>query len=308
MKQIAFEGQETFKQHISSLPSVLQQILYSFSQHSLQMQDNFPKYLKGVENDKNKYGEAVAKLDKWANDSLVKCLIDTGAVRKIYSEELKEPKMGKAGAPYVATLDPLDGSSNISTNNIFGIILGIYKDDLPQPGKNLSAVAVKVYGPVNTLIFSSGNGTHVFVKHYDKNDKATFYMLHKNIKFQKAEVFGIGGDPLDWDAKFMRFAKDLFKKERLKARYCGSFVGDFSQILHRGGFFAYPSNAKSQNGKLRLTYEANPISFLAEQAGGASYDGKTGSILNIIPKDADQRVPVYIGNRDLIEKLKEAIK
>ncbi|MFH0927473.1 MAG: class 1 fructose-bisphosphatase [Candidatus Micrarchaeota archaeon] len=299
---------KTLKQHISSSGEEISQIIHSFAMHSMHMQEQFPKYLQGVENDKNKYGEAVAKLDSWANSSLIECLKQTGLIRKIYSEELKEPMDFHNNAPYVATLDPLDGSSNISTNNIFGIILGLYKQDLPQPGKNLAGAAIKIYGPVNTLIYSTGNGAHEFVKHYDKQDKPEFFLLHENIKFpKKPEVFGIGGDPLDWDSKFMLFAKSLFKKEKLKARYCGSFVGDFSQIIHRGGFFAYPSTKKSPRGKLRLTYEANPISFIAENAGGSSYDGKTGSILNVQTKEIDSRIPVYVGNKELIEKLKQAL-
>lgn len=298
----------TLKKHLATSEPQLAKILHAFAIHSLQMQEQFPKYLQGIENNKNKYGEAVAKLDNWANNSLIECLKKTKLVRKIYSEELKTPINCEKNAPYIATLDPLDGSSNIATNNIFGIILGLYKDDLPQPGKNLSAAAVKVYGPVNTLIYSTGKGSHEFVKHYDENDQPTFYLLHENLKFpKKPEVFGIGGQPLDWDANFMKFAKSLFKKEKLKARYCGSFVGDFSQIIHKGGFFAYPSTKRNPNGKLRLTYEANPIAFLTEQAGGASTDGKSDSILNIIQKDPDQTIPVYIGNKELIKKLKNSI-
>jgi len=300
--------EKTLKQHLEKCEPDLASILHSFALHSMKMQEQFPKYLQGVENDKNKYGEAVAKLDNWANDSLVQCLKATKKVRKIYSEELETPTELDPKAPYVATLDPLDGSSNIATNNIFGIILGLYKDDLPQPGRNLKAAAIKVYGPVNTFIYSTGKGTHEFVKHYNLDDRPTFYLLHENIKFpKKPEVFGIGGEPLDWEPKFLSFAKSLFRKENLKPRYCGSFVGDFSQILHRGGFFAYPKTGSSPNGKLRLTYEASPISFLAENAGGASYDGEKGSILNKIPKEVDERVQVYIGNKKLIQKLKNSL-
>lgn len=302
-------GSKTLKQHLRDCDPDIAAILHSFAFHSMKMQEQFPKYLQGTENDKNKYGEAVAKLDKWANDSLIQCLNGTGVVKKIYSEELQTAQICNPDAKYIATLDPLDGSSNIATNNIFGIILGIYSQDLPQPGKNLKAAAIKVYGPVNTFIYSTGNGTHEFVKHYDKSSKPELYLLHENLQFPKIpQVFGIGGEPLCWEPKFLKFAKGLFKKEKLKARYCGSFVGDFSQILHRGGFFAYPPTEKTPNGKLRLAYEANPISFLAEQAGGASYDGEKGSILNKIPKETDECTPVYLGNKELISRLKAALQ
>ena len=123
---------------------------------------------------------------------------------------------------------------------------------------------------------------------------------------EPGEVFGIGGDPLDWDQKFLAFAKGLFRKEKLKVRYSGTFVADFSQILHRGGIFAYPSTKKNPKGKLRLTYEAQPMAFIWEQAGGASWSGK-GSLLDINENDFEARVPLYLGNKSLIEKLKHAL-
>jgi len=272
--------------------------------------------------DKNKYGEAVAKLDEWINGYLCDKFVQTGLVRKIYSEELKEPlvattmpetipgtnsKSAIQIAPFVVTLDPLDGSSNIVTNNPFGTIVGVYREDLPQAGRKLVAAIYKLYGPVNTLVYTTGNGTHEFVKHYDSQGNARFYLLAGNMKIpEPGEVFGLGGDPLDWDAKFLSFAKDLFRKEKLRVRYCGTFVADFSQILHRGGIFAYPSTRKNPKGKLRLTYEAAPMGFIWEQAGGASWSGKS-SLLDVADADADSRVPLYMGNKSLVEKLKKAL-
>lgn len=287
----------------------LSELLLSFARLSLNMQTQFPKYLSGIENDRNKYGEAVAKLDAWANKILCDTLLDTGFVRAIYSEELRQPIKGNKSAPFVITLDPLDGSSNITTNNAFGIIMGVYEDDLPQPGRNLSAAVYKLYGPVNTLVYSTGNGVHEFVKHYYEDGDAKFLQLHKNLKLpDKPEVFGIGGDPLEWDAKFLTFAKDLFRKEKMRPRYSGTFVADFSQVLHRGGFFAYPKTTSKPKGKLRLYYECSPLSFICEQAGGMSWDGGKGSILDHFDTDADARVPLYLGNKEIINKLKEAMK
>jgi fructose-1,6-bisphosphatase I len=274
----------------------------------MNMQYQFPKYLAGTAGNKNKYGEAVAKLDEWANGHLCDELIRTGLVRTIYSEELGKPIYCNDSAPFAITLDPLDGSSNIATNNPFGIIMGVYRDDLPASGRKLAAAVYKLYGPVNTLVYSAGFGVHEFVKHYYSDGSSEFLLLNENIKLpQKGEVFGIGADPMQWDEKFRQFAKDLMKKEKLKVRYCGSFVGDFSQVLHRGGFFAYPSTQKSPEGKFRLYYECIPISYLCEEAGGASWDGsKEGrSVLDRADNDVDARTPLYIGNKDLIEKLKE---
>ena len=285
----------------------LRHLINSFAYIALDAQHEFPKYLRGTMGDRNKYGEAVAKLDEWVNGYLCDNLVKTGVVRKIYSEELREPLIAHEDAPFVVAMDPLDGSSNIVSNNAFGSIVGVYRDDLPQKGRKLVAAFYKLYGPVNTFVYSIGKGTHEFVKHYDSEGKAQFLLLADNLKIpEPGEVFGLGGDPLDWSPEFLKFAKDLFRKEKLKVRYSGTFVADFSQILHRGGIFAYPSTKKSAEGKLRLFYEAQTMAFLWEQAGGASWSGK-GSLLDVEGKDVDARVPLYLGNRHLVEKLRKAL-
>ncbi len=289
----------------SGVETQLRRLIDSFAYISLDAQHQFPKYLRGTMGNKNKYGEAVARLDEWVNGYLCDNLVKTGLVRKIYSEELKTPLVATANkdAPFVVTLDPLDGSSNIVTNNAFGSIVGVYSEDLPQKGRKLVAAFYKLYGPVNTFVYTVGKGTHEFVKHYDSEGKASFLLLAENMKVpEPGEVFGLGGDPLDWSPQFLKFAKGLFREEKLKVRYSGTFVADFSQILHRGGIFAYPSSKKSERGKLRLVYEAQPMAFIWEQAGGASWSGK-GSLLDVEEKDVDARVPLYLGNRCLIEKL-----
>ncbi len=303
----------TLEQHLKSVPKDLAQLILAFSQISMDMQTQFPKYLSGASGDKNKYGEATAKLDQWANGHLCDTLIKTGLVRTIHSEELGEPIYHNDTAPFVITLDPLDGSSNIITNNSFGIIMGIYRDDLPQTGRKLTAAVYKLYGPVNTLVYSVGNGAgvHEFVKHYFDDDTSEFLLLHENMKLPaKGECFGIGADPLSWNPKFMAFAKELFRKEKLKVRYCGSFVGDFSQVLHRGGFFSYPATQNSPDGKFRLYYECIPMGFLCEEAGGATWDGSRAgdSVLDRVDNDVDARTPIYLGNKDIIEKLKKAMR
>ena len=292
----------------SGAGSDLQRLILSYAYTALDAQDQFPKYLRGTMGEPNKYGEVVAKLDDWVNGFLCDSLIKTGVVRKIYSEELKTPLLGTPKAPFVVTMDPLDGSSNIATNNPIGSIIGIYRDDLPQSGRKLTCAIYKLYGPVNTLVYTIGKGAHEFVKHYDSQGNAQFQLLFENIRMREpGTVFGIGGDPLGWQMKFLKFAKDLFRKEKLKVRYSGTFVADFSQILHRGGMFAYPPTKKAPRGKLRLTYEAAPMAFILEQAGGISWDGKQ-SLLDAKELDVDARTPLYLGNYYLVEKLKKALK
>ncbi|MFH1095421.1 MAG: class 1 fructose-bisphosphatase [Candidatus Micrarchaeota archaeon] len=301
------------EQHLKSLPKDLAKLILAFSQISMDMQTQFPKYLSGAFGNKNKYGEATAKLDQWANGHLCDALIKTGLVRTIHSEELVQPLYHNDTSPFVITLDPLDGSSNIVTNNSFGIILGIYRDDLPQTGRQLTAAVYKLYGPVNTLVYSAGNGmgVHEFVKHYHDDGTAQFLLLNENIQLpKKGEVFGIGANPDEWDPKFRAFAKQLVSAHHLKTRYCGSFVADFSQVLHKGGFFSYPATSKSPEGKFRLYYECIPLSYLCEEAGGLSWDGSSSgsSVLDRGAGDADARSPLYLGNKELVEKLKSAMK
>lgn len=292
----------------SGMPDDLRKLIFDFAHISLDAQHHFPKYLRGTAGNENKYGEAVQKLDEFVNGFLCDSLVKTGLVRKIYSEELEKPLIATAkNAPFVVTLDPVDGSSNIGTGNPFGSIVGVYREDLPQPGKRLVAALYKLYGPINTLVYSVGKGTHEFVKHYDGDGKPQFFLLSENMKVpEPGEVFGLGGDPLEWSPKMMKFAKDLFRVEKMKVRYCGTFVADFSQVLHRGGIFAYPSSAKHPQGKLRLAYEAAPMAFLMEQAGGASWSGKE-SLLDAEALDVDARTPLYMGGKSVIGKLKKAL-
>ncbi|MFA5930027.1 MAG: class 1 fructose-bisphosphatase [Candidatus Micrarchaeia archaeon] len=299
----------TLSQHLKreEVPLDLRRLIISFAFVALDAQHQFPKYLRGTMGEPNKYGEAVAKLDEWVNGYLCDCLLKTGLVRKVYSEELKEPLLGHALAPFVVAMDPLDGSSNIVSNNAFGTIVGVYRDDLPQKGRKLVAAFYKLYGPVNTFVYTTGKGTHEFVKHYDGEGHAQFLLLAGNMKVpEPGEVFGLGGDPMDWSPQFLKFGKGLFKNERMKARYSGTFVADFSQVLHRGGIFAYPSTAKSAKGKLRLYYEAQPMAFLMEQAGGASWSGEC-SLLDVADKDVDARVPLYMGSKALVKKVMAAL-
>jgi fructose-1,6-bisphosphatase I len=293
-------------QHLRGTDIELRRLIYAFSYIALDAQHEFPKYLRGAAKDRNKYGEAVARLDEWVSGFLCDEFMKTGLVRRIHSEELEKPLEGNPKAPFVVTMDPVDGSSNIITNNPFGSIIGIYREDLPQKGRKLAAAIYKLYGPVNTLVYSVGNGTHEFVKHYDGEGNAQFYLIEGNMKMpSKGEVFGIGGDPVDWDPKLQKFAVGLFMTEKMKVRYSGTFVADVSQILHRGGLFAYAPTKKNSEGKLRLMYEANPMALLVEQAGGVSWNGR-GSILDADGHE-DSRTPVYLGSKELVGKLKKAL-
>ncbi|MBS3069081.1 fructose-1,6-bisphosphatase [Candidatus Micrarchaeota archaeon] len=291
----------TIEEHVQHIDDELARLILTVAGMSVDIRNEFPHRLMGIAGT-NKYGEVVAELDAWVNDYICKKLAATGLVRKIYSEELVQPMLVKEDAPFVVAMDPLDGSSNIVTNNPFGTIIGIYRKDLPVSGDNLAASLYKLYGPITTLVYDAGKGVHEFVKH--RKGHAKYCLLNENMRVpSEGGVFGLGGEPLDWTPEFLGFAKSLVKVHGLKLRYCGAFVGDFSQILHKGGFFAYPSSVKSPKGKLRLFYEAQPMAKIFEDAGGATWSGSE-SLLQTKCDDVNVRTPLYFGSKELVELLK----
>jgi fructose-1,6-bisphosphatase I len=299
------EKQVSLQEHARELEPELAKLIVAIGDMTVPLQNEFPHRLMGVKNAPNKYGEVVAELDSWANGFICDRLIKTGLVRKIYSEELESPLLYNESAPFVVTLDPLDGSSNIASNNPFGTIVGIYRKDLPCKGRELVASLFKLYGPVTTIVLATKKGVHEYVKH--RTGQANYMLLHESMKLpEKGKVIGFGGDITDYPEQIYKFTKSLVKEKKLKLRYCGAFVGDFSQVLHYGGLFMYPMLLNKPEGKLRLTYEGIPMGNIVERAGGKSSNGKC-SLLEIMPKDVDGRTPLYVGNREIVEALEKAL-
>ena len=159
-----------------------------------------------------------------------------------------------------------------------------------------------LYGPVDNLVYATKKGVHEFLL-----TNEGFVLTKENIKLpKKGKLYSIGGLRKDWLPDLKGFVRKVEEKG-YKLRYGGSFVGDSNQILHYGGIFAYPSLVGKPDGKLRLVSESNPISFIIEQAGGRSSNGKK-SILDIKYDSLQRRTATYVGNKDLIEKLEKALK
>lgn len=256
---------------------------------------------RGKADTKNVFGEVQLVADKWADKFAIDEFRGVGIVKAMISEEREGVVKLNENGIFDITLDPLDGSSNIETNNSVGTIFGIYKADLPCEGKNQICAAYILYGPVMTLIFATENSVNEFL-----HTEQGFVLKQENIKLPEPGIlYGIGGLRKDWLPEFREYVEEL-EAEGYKLRYGGSFVGDFNQILHYGGIFAYPALASKPEGKLRLFAESNPMSYIIKQAGGASTDGAM-SILDIKPDSVNQRTPTYIGNKGLIEKL-ESLK
>ena len=290
----------TLKEHLGGIDSELASLILKIGDLSNTISAELP-YRRGKADTKNVFGELQLVIDKWADQFLIDELKKSGMVKTVASEEQPELVHLSDDGIFNVTMDPLDGSSNIESNNSVGTIIGIYKDDLPARGENQLAAMYVLYGPVSTLVYTAKNGTHEFLK----TDEG-FVIRSEDIKLpEPGKLYGFGGLRKDWLPSFTKYVEEL-EAEGFKLRYGGSFVGDFNQILHYGGIFAYPALNSKPNGKLRLLFEANPMSLIIEQAGGASTTGK-GSILEVETDDIDQRVPTYVGNKHLIERLENIL-
>ncbi len=262
----------------------------------------------------NVQGEEVQKLDEFSNNVLIEQLSASGQFYALASEELDEPIYPEEGkdAKYVIAFDPLDGSSNIDVNVSIGTIFSIHKrigdgeENFLQEGYKQVAAGYVIYGSSVMFIFSTGNGVNGFT--YDPS-VGMFLLSHPNMRIpEKGKIYSINeANSKKWvDEGLVKYIETL-KDEGYTSRYIGSMVADVHRTLIKGGIFGYPADKKNKNGKLRMLYEASPMAFLIEQAGGLATDGKN-RILDIKPSDIHQRTPVFLGSKKEINQLLEFIK
>ena len=272
----------------------------------------------------NVQGETVQKLDLIANAVIKEVLLKSGTVAAVVSEEeetvVATPPGTKVG-PYIVHFDPLDGSSNIDANVSIGTIFGIYRkksegeevidQDVLQPGRSLVGAGYVIYGSSTMLVYSSGHGVHGFT--YDPSC-GEFLLSHPNIKippdcvvYSANESRSNGWPPGALD--FVSYIKSRVdpRYRETTARYIGSLVADVHRNLLYGGVFMYPETSEAPEGRLRLMYEAAPLSFIVEQAGGAATTG-TDQILDITPTSMHQRVPLILGSRVDVELYERYIR
>jgi fructose-1,6-bisphosphatase I len=259
-----------------------------------------PKTL-GMTEGVNVYGDQQTELDVWSNELLTKKLLTSGLVREVASEEMETVLTADHGE-YTVVLDPLDGSSNIKTNNLMGTIVGIYHDKpLPAIGRDLLCGLYLLYGPYVEAVVGVKSGVYLAAPSGRGPGASKFISSGEPHRLpQKGSIYGIGGSRDKWTAKVREYA-DRLEKMKLKFRYGGSFVGDYNQVLCSGGFFAYPDLLDAPEGKYRLQFESNPIGYITERAGGKASTGK-GRILDVAPIALSQRVPTYLGNKELISE------
>ncbi len=250
----------------------------------------------------NVQGEEVQKLDELANHILLESLKACGKACQIASEEI-EDCLVVSESGYSVAIDPLDGSSNIDVNVSVGTIFSIHRDSVLKPGREQVAAGYVIYGPSTMLVLTLGNGVSAFTL---DPESGNFVLSHSDVKMpEKGKIYSVNeGNRDKWLNDGLRSFVDYLRSNKYSLRYVGSMVADVHRTLFKGGVFMYPADEKNKKGKLRLLYEANPMSFIVEQAGGMAIT-ESGRILDEVPEDLHQRVPVILGSRWEVEKCAE---
>jgi len=273
----------------------------------------------------NVQGESVKKLDVFANEQFIAALSAGGECCAVASEEEDDiiPIQSDVSrdAKYVVLIDPLDGSSNIDVNVSIGTIFSIYRrisdsgpgsrEDCLQAGRHQVAAGYIVYGSSTMLVYTTGHGVNGFTLDPSIGE---FCLSHPNLRIpEEGKIYSINeGNYQDFPEgvkKYIKYcqAQDPATGRPYSSRYIGSMVADLHRNLIKGGVFIYPATKKSPNGKLRLGYEGNPMSFIVEQAGGKASDGYH-RIMDIRPTELHQRVPIVLGSTSMVEKVEELIR
>ena len=276
----------------------------------------------GATDAENVQGEVQQKLDILANEIIVKAMDHGGRLCAMASEEepgiIQIPEPFKCGK-YCLLFDPLDGSSNIDVNVPVGTIFSVVRkitrgrhgelEDMLQPGRRQVAAGYVIYGSSTMLVYTTGQGVHGFTLDPSIGE---FLLSHPNIRIPDNGRYLSVNDSYEqlWDDRVKRLMRTFrgldTPRKALNTRYVGSLVADFHRNLLGGGIFAYPANTKSTRGKLRLLYEANPLAFIVEQAGGAASDG-VSRILDVVPTELHQRTPLYIGSTSDVELVRRTL-
>ena len=271
----------------------------------------------GETGEENSHGERVQKLDFFADDVMRQALHHTGLITCMASEE-KEffwpvPDSFPSGE-YVVIYDPLDGSSNIDVNVSIGTIFSIHSKissskrgelrDCLQAGKHQIAAGYVLYGSSTMFVYTTGRGVHGFTLDPSLGE---FVLSHENMCFPDPprRVYSINEAHYNsWKTGQQLLIDHLKDGGDFSSRYIGSLVADFHRTLLQGGIFMYPSGKGAPEGKLRLLYECSPIAMLAKQAGGRASTGAR-DVLEVIPDSLHQRVPLYVGNSELVDLAEE---
>jgi len=278
----------------------------------------------GETGEENVHGERVQRLDRFAHETLHRLLGSTGQLAVLASEEdegIVPVPEGQQPGRYVVNFDPLDGSSNIGANVNIGTIFSILPrrtrsgsgtlEDCLQPGTRQLAAGYVMYGSSTMLVYTTGSGVHGFT--YEPSI-GEFLLSDPDIRTPaRGHIYSANeGNCASWPEGVRRYVdwlktEDPVARHPYSARYVGSLVADFHRNLLYGGIFLYPAGRRSPQGKLRVLYEAAPLAFVAEQAGGAASDG-TRRIMEITPTSLHERTPLFLGSTEDVRECEEFIQ
>jgi fructose-1,6-bisphosphatase I len=266
----------------------------------------------------NIQGEEQQKLDVYADTVIYRLCDHTGRLCVMASEEQDDivqiPDAYEKGS-YALVYDPLDGSSNIDVNVSIGTIFAIFRcvdwekrgrlADVIQPASRMLAAGYVLYGASTMMVYTTGAGVHGFTLDPELGE---FLLTHEDMRIPDPPTYYSVNHAyyMRWSSGVQRYVRWLAGRDGqagpdLSQRYIGSLVADFHRNLLRGGVFAYPAETTKPRGKLRLLYEAAPLAFIADQAGGYASDGER-AIMDIVPTSLHERVPLFVGSRALVEK------
>ena len=320
--QFIVESQRAHSDASGDLSGLLNDIVSACKQISHLVGRSSLTGLGGYADSENIQGETQKKLDIISNEVMIDHLKWTGHLAAMASEEIEDIIHIPAKFPkgkYLICFDPLDGSSNIDVNQSVGSIFSILRydgknknptlKDFLQPGSKQVCAGFTVYRPATVLVLTTGNGVNGFTLDRDVGE---FILTHPNMRIPKDTAeFAINmSNQRFWEPPVQRYIDECItgtegvREKNFNMRWVASMVAEVYRLLTRGGIFMYPldSNIAKQGGKLRLLYEANPMSFIVEQAGGLSITGSE-RILEIQPTELHQRVPVVMGSQQEVERV-----
>lgn len=300
------------------LISLIKTVLAATKEISFRVGQGHLSGLMGSTLDENIQGEVQKELDVVANELLKDILLESGFVKAISSEEEDTSVAGNPNGKYIVSFDPLDGSSNIEINSLIGTIFSIHPaidgmdasdpDMFKQAGNKQICAGYVLYGPSTMLVMTTGKGTHFYV--LDRT-YGGYLLVERNVQISEdTQEFSVNmSNQRFWESPMQDYINDLLlgadgsRGKNFNMRWCAAMVGDVHRVLTRGGLFTYPADSKdpAKPNKLRLMYEANPMSFLVEQAGGLSVTS-TQRIMDIEPTDIHQRVEVILGSKNEVNK------
>ncbi len=274
----------------------------------------------GAHGARNVHGEIQQRLDVLAHEAVLDHCLRSGSVAAIVSEELEQLQIVRAAdsARYLLAIDPLDGSSNIDVNVSVGTIFSVLgrpraqtlgAGDFLQPGHQQVAAGYAIYGPSTMLVLTLGRGTHGFTL---DRERGAFTLTHPELRIgDETHEFAINtSNARFWEAPVQRYVGECqaghsgVRGRDFNMRWIASLVAEAHRILMRGGVFLYPRDHRSplKAGRLRLLYEANPVAWLIEQAGGSASTGRE-QLLDVTPAELHQRAPLIFGSRNEVERV-----